>query len=623
MMSEAAATRNIYDIERYALKVAALFFPVQGHRIKALADFTEYYSEVFNLTNENCTVILGIIMSIGLVLSLLGVFCKSLYKTDHELVKCMGQINIVIILIACQGGLAAYIGIFVTTAIRCFNRMSIFIALASLTVVCISLENAIVHWKIKRYIELAGISALALFGIWDQTSAEYATYSLYTADKISYEWSYDEKEKDYYSLKNYFADIKQLVGEDAIIYMLPREPYYGPDNKPFAAIKSYVCSNGLRWSYSEWNAGYKKYFKKIEETGVESLLNTISVLDMSGVLVDSQSYSTEEEFSDVCQKIEILTGEKPVIDESGELYFYDIVNYKNELLKNYSTEQLQRMRTAIENEIKGIKITSVDTSELYLYNKGKVENECLIEKGDLQFGPYIDLEAGKYQITVVGKHLDEGTVKVTAGKGTKVINSQIIKSEENQLVYQFELKKDEDDVEFLLESTSSDLLVDGYYYERDMGYGYHDVLEYYQDLLECEEMNIGSMSLKLNSTNLFVDDKPIKTKKGQLVLEAGEEQYGPYIYLEKGAYIVSIEGENLQELDAEIGYNFRENTVEINYLSKEENKIVYEFNVKKDIDTVEITLRNNGKTEALIDSYVCTKTDGLQKRVANLEIRLK
>ena len=31
MMSEAAATRNIYDIERYALKVAALFFPVQGH----------------------------------------------------------------------------------------------------------------------------------------------------------------------------------------------------------------------------------------------------------------------------------------------------------------------------------------------------------------------------------------------------------------------------------------------------------------------------------------------------------------------------------------------------------------------------------------------------------------
>ena len=68
---------------------------------------------------------------------------------------------------------------------------------------------------------------------------------------------------------------------------------------------------------------------------------------------------------------------------------------------------------------------------------------------------------------------------------------------------------------------------------------------------------------------------------------------------------------------------FRNKTVEINYLSKEENKIVYEFNVKKDIDTVEITLRNNGKTEALIDSYVCTKTDGLQKRVANLEIRLK
>ncbi len=82
---------------------------------------------------------------------------------------------------------------------------------------------------------------MTLFGICRIRPLQNMQHILYALrTRVSYEWSYDRRRKITIHLKNYFADIKQLVGEDAIIYMLPREPYYGPDNKPFAAIKSYV-----------------------------------------------------------------------------------------------------------------------------------------------------------------------------------------------------------------------------------------------------------------------------------------------------------------------------------------------------------------------------------------------
>lgn len=605
-MGDAGATRNIYDIERYALKLLALFFPVQGHRIKALADFTEHYSEVFNLNNESFTVVLGLTMSVGFILSLLAVFCKRIFKSKGGIVTAIGQINIVILLIACQGGLAGYIGIFLTSAIRCFNRMSIYIALGAVMTICILLEGLMDKKHIKRVSEAVIVGILLVFGVWDQTSEQFSAYSLFNPYENEYQLPYAEKEEEYYQLCEYFSDIQEEIGDDSTIYMLPRNPYYGTENAPFAPIKSYVCSGNLNWSYSEWNKGYKIYFETVEKHGTQALLNTICMMDMSGIMVDRQGYSTGQEFWNVCKEIEKLTDQEAYVDESGQLFFYNINNYKDDFLKQYEEDELKRIQKTIKQQVEGIEISSVDIENLYLTGEHQGET-FVIQGGNMQYGPYVDLAAGTYRVTAVGENLDKGTAYVTSEGGKKQIEISNMEQSNHELIYEFTIKSDETDVEFVMRSETEDITLEEYYYEKDMGDGFHDLLEYYQGIASMEKATCMFMPASLTQKDLYVSEKHIRTKNGQMILNSGEEQYGPYFVLEKGEYVVEICGDNLKNVEVDVGYNFRAERLDVNFLQKSDNMIIYEFVLPEDVENIEITMKNTGEDEVKIDSYTYVK----------------
>lgn len=617
-MGDAGATRSIYDIERYALKIMALFFPVQGHRVQALADFTEYYSEVFNLNNESFTVVLGFIMSVGLIISLVSLFCKKVFGSNGKIITGIGQVNVVIMLIACQGGLAGYIGVFLTSAIRCFNRLSIFIAMGAIIVVCVILEAFLNKKQIKRIGEIIIVGGLLIFGVLDQTSEQFGVYSLFNPGENEYQLSYIEKEADYYQLSEYFSNIQEELGDGSTIYMLPRNPYYGDTNTPFAPIKAYVCSEDLNWSYSEWNAGYKSFFEKIEMRGTEALLNTISLVDMSGIMVDKESYASEEEFKKVCMEIENLTGEDAYIDEGEQLYFYNINSYKENYLEQYTDDELEVMRSAITDQVEGIEISAVDVEELYLLNEYH-GREFIVESDDMQFGPYVDLKAGTYQVTVVGENLDKGTARVTSQEGRKQIEISNIEQSNHQMTYEFTIESDEIDVEFLMNGGTEDITIEAYYYEKNTGNGFHDLLEYYEGIVSLEKAGVLSEAITLTSKDLYVSGHRIAVVNDEMILHSGEEQYGPYFVLEKGEYVVRISGENLEDVAVGVGYNFREDPVAVTYVEKEENTIIYEFELKNNVENIELVLINNGKQNVKIDSYICTRTTGNETQIELLE----
>lgn len=607
-MGDTGATRSIYDIERYALKIMVLFFPVQGHRIKALADFTEHYSEVFAVNNESFTVVLGFLMSVGLVLSLLSLFCKRLFGSKGRIIRGIGQINLIILLVACQGGLAGYIGVFLTSAIRCFNRMSIFLALGAMIVVCILLEAFLNKRGIKKVGEAIIVGVLLIAGVWDQTSEQFAIYSLFNPYENEYQLSYVEKEEEYYQLCEYFSSIQKEVGDNSTIYLLPRNPYYGSTNTPFAPIKAYVCSEDLNWSYSEWNPGYKAWFDKIEMQGTEALLNAICLLDMSGIIVDKQSYITKQEFDQVCMEIEALTEDEVYKDGSGQLYFYNINHYKENYLKKYTDDELEMMRKAIANQIEGIEISAVDVGELYLLN-GSYNGEFAIRSDDMQFGPYVDLKAGTYKVTAIGENLDQSIVGVTSQEGRKQIEISNIEQSDRKLTYEFTIKSDEDDVEFVMSGGTEDITIKAYYYEKDMGNGFHDLLEYYQEIASLENANILSKSISLTQKDLYVSEHHIRQTNGRMILESGDEQYGPYYVMEKGRYVVEICGDDLEDIEVDVGYEFRKKRVDVTYLKKDDKTIIYEFVLPDDVENIEITMKNNGENDAKIDSYICAQTN--------------
>ena len=108
----------------------------------------------------------------------------------------------------------------------------------------------------------------------------------------------------------------------------------------------------------------------------------------------------------------------------------------NEILNQYS---------CINNGF--IELSALNTSGEY-DNK----NNCIIlNKGEIQFGPYIDLYAGKYQITITGDNLTKATEKVTAQSGAVDLSALITfdKITDREIIYSFNLQEDGSRVEFL------------------------------------------------------------------------------------------------------------------------------------------------------------------------------
>ena len=88
-----------------------------------------------------------------------------------------------------------------------------------------------------------------------------------------------------------------------------------------------------------------------------------------------------------------------------------------------------------------------------LRTNGSLEDARIsLEPGQLQYGPYIQLEPGRYQVEIAGENLLGADVRVThdAGKG-KIAISNVTRAETG-VRYEFTLDRGAENVEFLLEN---------------------------------------------------------------------------------------------------------------------------------------------------------------------------
>lgn len=88
-----------------------------------------------------------------------------------------------------------------------------------------------------------------------------------------------------------------------------------------------------------------------------------------------------------------------------------------------------------------------NASELYgTENTDRTENDIILKKDSIQYGPYVNLEKGTYEITIMGENLDEANFDVLPNS-TKVIY-QNFKSKTNVVKYTLILNSDTNSLEF-------------------------------------------------------------------------------------------------------------------------------------------------------------------------------
>ena len=88
-------------------------------------------------------------------------------------------------------------------------------------------------------------------------------------------------------------------------------------------------------------------------------------------------------------------------------------------------------------------------------------NQAIVMKsGCKQYGPYINLKKGIYQICIVGGQLQNGEVSCTYDSGKNNIEILDLKKEENSITYYIELMENCNNVEFqLLNNQNKDMVL--------------------------------------------------------------------------------------------------------------------------------------------------------------------
>lgn len=79
----------------------------------------------------------------------------------------------------------------------------------------------------------------------------------------------------------------------------------------------------------------------------------------------------------------------------------------------------------------------------------KADDRIVLHQGELQYGPYVHLAPGSYEVEVLGEHLSGVVLSATSDVGAQEIPIRVLLQEEDRVVFQFSLETDADLVEFI------------------------------------------------------------------------------------------------------------------------------------------------------------------------------
>lgn len=339
---EISVTRNLADSEMYALKIARLFIPKYGSGIDWLDEIFGKYSNVAVYQTET-TEFIGYFAIIGFIILMVAAFCRFSKNSKFYQFHMMAEQVICAILFGALGGFSVFFYLFITDAVRCTNRLSIYIAFNCIFAVCLIVSEIIKYvrqkdiFKVNKY--AAGAAAAGIYF----AAAIVALISIYYQKGASYVIENKDEAVTYEQDAEFVSDIEESVSDGAMVYQLPFISYqYGQkteDMMPHSLFVPYLHSENLRWSFgsldNERSTMLNGYISRLE---TKEMIDSLCYVGYEGIYIDSKAYKADD-FKKLTLQIEEYLGQEPLVSRRGDLYFYNLSSYCNELKKQYTQDQ--------------------------------------------------------------------------------------------------------------------------------------------------------------------------------------------------------------------------------------------------------------------------------------------
>ncbi|MDX2034383.1 MAG: hypothetical protein SF339_27155 [Blastocatellia bacterium] len=337
--------RQTYEAEIYALRIGQLLLPVSGHRLFPFAAVKAAFNQrVF--INENDDATLGAIGSIGF-LSLFGWLLFR--KPEHERIDEDGTggalsrlsiLNLAALLLGTFGGVGALVALLVTTKIRAYNRLSVFIAFFSLMGLALLLDRfARRHITTPaRRMGFAATLAVALaLGLLDQTTPAFVP-------------EYAKIIREFNSDAAFMRQIQSTMPSKSMIFQLPFVPF--PEYPKVGNMYDYdhargiLHTQGLQWSYGAMKGREGEIWQR--QTSAQptpEMLETIALSGFQGLYLNRNGYRDNP--SSVENELTAALGKPRFVSEDGKLLFFDLRGFEAQLRGKYAADWEARRENAM------------------------------------------------------------------------------------------------------------------------------------------------------------------------------------------------------------------------------------------------------------------------------------
>jgi phosphoglycerol transferase len=365
-----AIARTPLQSDQFGLRLSNLLLPVQQDRLPFLSDVNQRYTEATSTGYcEQCFENLGTVGSIGFLslclLALVSIVAVAGAFAVRAVYRAAALGVALSFAVATIGGLSSLLAFFLTSDIRGWNRMSLFIAFFSLLTVALLLDAGARRLVGRRPGSggrvLAGalLVGVLVLGAVDETSS----YFVPNYEKDAREWRSDA---------TFVREIEARMPRGAAIFQLPYVPFpegYGSISTTISAPnttfdttyelgRGYIHSKSLRWSYGAMKGRAADWQGQLAVKPLYLSLAVAAADGFQGLWVDPHGYSvaTRKRLAPVLEK---LLAVAPLLSPAHDLLFFDLRPFALRLDNLHPSAQLTALRYATLYPLR----TACETSE--------------------------------------------------------------------------------------------------------------------------------------------------------------------------------------------------------------------------------------------------------------------
>ncbi len=353
-----ATVRVANEAEIYGLKISRLLLPVTGDRLPFLAQLKDFYNrttlsapgwaQIFapkgasgpykEVVDESDAQTLGAIAGLGF-LYLLGSLLWA--RKPRELVRALAVLTLSALLLGTVGGFGTIFNFVVTAQIRCYNRISIFIAFFSLFAVALLLDD--LAPPLQRWLGRAGgrllwhaLLVLALvLGVLDQTIPQFVP-------------PYQKLKAEYLNDAKFVGEVERSLPPGAMIFQLPYAPFpeSGWINRMggWDLLKGYLHSKTLRWSFGTMTGRPEATWANQFNEPLDQAVQALAFAGFEGIYIDRYGYSDRALRME--SELDSLLHESPLVSGDGRLAFFNLTSFAESLRARYTPEEWQARQKA-------------------------------------------------------------------------------------------------------------------------------------------------------------------------------------------------------------------------------------------------------------------------------------